>query len=157
MKKLLLILLLFFPVHSAWAEIFHLKCISAESLEDDTMFFKFDTLKKTVVNEGGNTIALTKVDPVLEWYSYRAIPKTEVTDEIRKIAGIEKGDLTSITNLTISRNTGYMVITLYIFSTKYISENYDDFNSGEIHKKLPGKELHTIRYSCIKTSGKKKF
>ncbi len=46
MKKLLVILLLLFPVHGAWAEIINLKC------NDSGMLYEIDTISKVVKSEG---------------------------------------------------------------------------------------------------------
>ena len=53
MKKLLVILLLLFPVHGAWAETFRIACdYQAPFLTDDTWrnIFEINTKKKRVTN-----------------------------------------------------------------------------------------------------------
>ena len=46
MKKLLLILLLLFPVHGAWAKIIYLQCVH----EKETTFYEIDTNHEVFTN-----------------------------------------------------------------------------------------------------------
>ena len=48
MKKLLVILLLLFPVHGAWAEIVSLQCVTKEN--EIILTYRIDTNKKIVKN-----------------------------------------------------------------------------------------------------------
>ena len=54
MKKLLVILLLFFPVHGAWAEKIKLSCVAKDG---DSNFFELDLQNRNVKNQTGRIIS----------------------------------------------------------------------------------------------------
>ena len=154
MKKLLVILLLFFVVHGAWAETFYLKCKALKSKHTTTL--KFDTIKKTLVNTAGKVHPIEINDTVISWITSLKVSKL-TEPEVRKFTGIEeKGALMNILENTLNRHSGLMITELYITSVK----NFEDNKSMHPDPKAftdTLKVIDVVYLQCEKASIKKKF
>ena len=132
MKKLLVILLLFFPVHGAWAEIISLNCNSRDGTSP--MFFEIDTSEKTVKNIQGSYFSedLIVTDNLFEF---------EADKDYLYVLSIDNPEIWFHSwHILINRKTGVASFTL-------VSSNPRNGPRETLHQTL----------DCEKISGKKKF
>ena len=151
MKKLLLILLLFFPVHGAWAKTLYLKCTDKNGKTRD---FKFDTIKKTMVNEYGNSHDIEITDNVFKWITSEFLPEN-IAAPFRKNPGLESGKLVGLVENSLNRYNGSKFTKNYATTEENFKKLYHAYGEKDILNHL--NLLFVSESQCEKTSTKKKF
>ena len=114
MKKLLLILLLFFPVHGAWGKIISIQC-ALKGSKADINSFHIDTSEKIVRNEGDDIVGI-KLKEKGEVFTWLGSPSSleNLND------GFLSESLPSVkdTEFLFDRVTGRLEAYIHFYSTK---------------------------------------
>ena len=137
MKKLLIILLLFFPFHEAWAEEINIKCIFKKGSQSVEKIFFIDDKKRLV-----NGMLLSEHDKITD---------TEIV--------ITKGSI----DLEKIQYWKYSIVRHSGDATLFLSKFYDTLSTDtDIVMKLVAEGFDpswktTMDGKCEKYSGKKKF
>ena len=138
MKKLLVILLLFFPVHGAWGEAFKISCISKEWNDaGNKTTYEIDSVKGIVKNENGIIM-----NDIFEIRDHRYIWDWNtdfILNVVKKLIDIGRKDLVFLAQeFRFSRTTGSL-------------EQITTFMPGS------GRAKAFRSYKCEKISGEYKF
>ena len=138
MKKLLLIFLLFFPVHGVWAKIINIVCTGPNV---GTLSYILDASKGIVFNEAGNKHELITTPISYKWVSYL----------------LKKDGSTTLVVHMLNRNTSILTADLYELTPEQTKKYPPGKRSLEDLKEIT--RYHSIlqeKLNC-EISEKKKF
>ena len=134
MKKLLIILLLLFPVHGAWGDAFNIFCIDKDGYKNT---YEIDPVKKTVKNE--NEVIMNDVFEIRGGRYFWEWNTDLILYTNKKLIDIGRKDLVFLVReFSFSRTTGSL-------------------NSITTFKPGSGNPKSFARYQCEKISGEYKF
>ena len=134
MKKFLLILLLLFPVHGAWGEIYTIVCSRISHPGHGGSTYVIDTTKKTATNLHGRAMEMkvTKISYIWETF----------------IVNPDKSGRMLQTSL--NRNTGELLADMYEFTETQLKRYLLKLDDLMDHK-----SVLSVREQCKKSKGKK--